>query len=211
MREMRSSPASRERAIAWLALLAIGVACANALQGAPDPERYRLSGSAEWRVAGADRVLEDLSGRYPEFFKAALDPDRREDFNPRILRDDLEHQPVDRRNFDALNAVAIAYFVVNERAEAERGGSLYFVNSFRAAKLVALPWQAYGRVEDPLLRDSILDFFEDIASGSKPHSSRTAGRLHRVVSSLVGKEDDPARLERIRALSEQLAPPQPER
>ncbi|MFQ5696981.1 MAG: hypothetical protein ACE5IL_01700 [Myxococcota bacterium] len=197
--------------LAWAVLLLVGITCAGTLSGGADPQHYRLSGSSDWQVVGSDRVLDDLSERYPEFFALVLDPDRREDIDLRAIRDDLEHQPADRRNYDALNATAIAYFVMNERAEEERGGELYFVHSFRAAKLVAVPWQAYGRVADPELRDSILDFFEDIASGSKHYSARTASRLHRVVSSLARKEDDAARLERIRALSERLAPPEPGR
>ena len=61
-------------------------------------------------------------------------------------------------------------------------------DNFRAAKLLALPWQAYGRVEDGALRDAILDFFEDAGSGEKLATARTAPRLARIVASLEEKE-----------------------
>jgi len=187
------------------ATLAIGaalVACA----GSPDPHHYRLMHSGtHWDTKGSDRVFDDVSPRYPEFFEVILDPAKTREADTRRLRDDLERRPVDRRNFDALNAVAIAYFEINYRAESERGeGMAYLARSQQSAKLLAIPWRAYSEVNDPLLRDAILDFFEDAGSGEKLGTAATAPRLTRVVSSLEGKEDDPDRKARIRALAAKL-------
>jgi len=187
-------------------LLAIFVlACAGAPGRGPEPARYRLTESGEqWSTSGEDRVLDDVQLRYPEFMRNVLDPRQRGDLDIRPLRRDLEHVPVDRRNFDALNAVAISYFELNHRAEAEPGGPGYFDHSFRAAKLLALPWKAYGLVPDPHLRDAILDFFEDAGSGEKLDTASTAPRLARIVASLEAKETDAGRRQRIRDLSQDL-------
>jgi hypothetical protein len=183
---------------------ALALSCA-AVQPAAAPERYRLAESGEqWHVSGDDRVLEDVRQRYPEFLRKVLDPSERGELDIRPVRHDLEHLPVDRRNFDALNAVAISYFELNHRAEAEPGGPGYFDNSFQAAKLLALPWKAYGLVPDPALRDAILDFFEDAGSGVKLDSASTAPRLAGIVASLEAKETDDGRLARIRDLTHQL-------
>jgi len=188
--------------VAWLAGLAL--ACA-AVQPVAAPERYRLAKSGEhWHAAGNDPVLEDVRLRYPEFMRKVLDPAEHGDLDIRPVRHDLEHVPVDRRNFDALNAVAISYFELNHRAQAEPGGPGYFDNSFQAAKLLALPWKAYGLVPDSALRDAILDFFADAGSGEKLDSASTAPRLAGIVASLEAKETDDGRLERIRDLSRQL-------
>jgi len=177
------------------------LACANS----NDAARYRLAGSGtQWQSVGGDHVLEDLRGRYPDFFELVLDPTKKTELNLLPLRDDLEYRPVDRRNYDALNAVAIAYFELNSRAEASRGGSSYLGDSFRSAQLVAVPWRAYGEVDSGPLRDAILDFFEDIANGEKLRSRTTASRLTRTVSSLEKKESDPWRVERIRLIVERL-------
>jgi hypothetical protein len=116
---------------------------------------------------------------------------------------------VTRRNYDALNAVALAYFELNARAESNRGRETYLSESTRATHLVAVPWRAYGEVQDPALRGAILDFFEDAASGEKLLSDRTSGRLTRVVDSLAGKEQDPERQERIRVIVERLSQASP--
>jgi hypothetical protein len=189
-----------------LAGLALVLACASAPEAHPD--RYRLARSGtHWDVVGEDRVLEDLRPRYPDFFVVVLDPSRSHEPDLRPLRDDLEHEPVDRRNYDALNAVAIAYFELNYRGEAarERAAVGFLSAGFRAAKLVAVPWRAYGEIQEPRLRDAILDFFEDVASGEKLGSARTRSRLTRIVGSLERKESDPARLARIHDLVERLA------
>lgn len=181
------------------------LACANPGLG---PERYRLAGSgAGWEDAGSDEVLADLRPRYPEFFRVVLTADRREDPDLRPLRDDLERKPVDRRNYDALNALAIGYYALNARAENSPGGDSYLQDSFRAAKLIAVPWRAYGLIEEPRLRSGILDFFDDIASGEKDMSMRTAARLARVVASMRRKEADPQRGQRIDEIVRRLTPP----
>ena len=169
--------------------------------------RYRLADSgSHWDASGADRVLDDLRPRYPEFFDLILDPANGSEPNLLQIRDDLEHLPVDRRNFDALNSIAIAYFELNYRAESERGVGLgYISQSFRSAKIVAVPWRGYGETDDPELRSAILDFFEDAASGEKLGSAATASRLIRIVSSLERKESDPARTQRIRDLVSELS------
>jgi len=83
---------------------------------------------------------------------------------------------------------------------------------FRAAKIVAVPWRAYMEIDDGPLRNAILDFFEDVSTGSKRDSSRTRGRLARIVESLIVKESDPdrkARLERLTAVFDASIPPLP--
>ncbi|MFQ5418651.1 MAG: hypothetical protein ACE5FL_16610 [Myxococcota bacterium] len=186
-------------------LCAFAAACANAA-GA---DRYRLADSgSHWDVAGDDRVLEAIRPRYSEFFAVILDPSKARMPDLRALRSDLEHQPVDRRNFDALNALAIAYFESNYRAEASRGdGLVYLALSQRSAKLLAVPWRAYGETDDDGLRDAILDFFEDAGTGEKLFAADTAPRLERIVASLERRENDEARRRRIRSLAAALRPP----
>jgi hypothetical protein len=168
------------------------------------PARYRLAGSGiHWDIVGDDRVVEDLLPRYPEFFEVVLDPNDSSEPDLRPLRDHLEQPQVDRRNFDALNAIAVAYFELNYRAESDRGGGRYFADSFRAAKLLAAPWRAYGGTRDPLLRDAILDFFEDAATGEKLRARDTAPRVGSIAESLEAKESEPNRRARIRRIVEQ--------
>lgn len=195
------------------ALLALAAAWAVGCAHSPDPMRYRLTNSGtHWDVVREDRVLEDLLPRYPEFFQVLLDP-ARTDLPPlRQLRDDLERQPADRRNFDALNALAIGYFELNYRSELFRGsGGLAFLSGgVRSAHLLAVPWRAYGEVSEPGLRDAILDFFEDAGTGEKLAAAATASRLAGIVGSLARKEGDPVRRHRIDALAARLAPPSEE-
>jgi hypothetical protein len=179
-------------------LLALSLACALA---APPAERYRLAHSGSgWSAAGRDAVLEDLRPRYPEYFEVVLHPERGGVLDLRPLRGDLEREPVDRRNYDALNAIAIGYFELNRYAESSREDERYMVRSMRVAELVAMPWKAYGLVGDAGLREAVLDFFEDVASGKKTGSARTAPRLAATVGSLERKERDPGRIARIRAI-----------
>ena len=187
-----------------LALLLATWAGSTACAGDPSgPLRYRLAGSGtHWDTVGTDRVLDDLMPRYPEFFSVVLDPAQSAEPDLLPLRDDLESEPVSRRNYDALNAIAIGYFELNHRGEAARlGGSTTSVGflsaGFRAAHLLGVPWRAYGDIEDGRLRDAILDFFSDAASGTKLSTARTVGRLEKIVASLLPKEDDPARAARI--------------
>ncbi len=197
---MSAARRARRSAGRVIALALALVACAPA---AGDPMSYRLDDDDDpfWSEGGDDPMLTALRARYPAFFDQVLDPSRSDEANLRELRDDLEHRPVDQRNYDALNAVAIAYFEINHRAEAQRGEGLGYMSlSFRSAKLVAVPWRAYGEIDDPDLRDAILDFFADASSGRKLGSRRTAPRLRRVVESLGPKESDPARRARIDAI-----------
>ena len=187
-----------------LALLALAFpfACASA-----DPHRYRLTASGEqWYVAGGDRVLDDLAPRYPDYFEVILDPGRSDEPSLLELRDDLERDPTDRHSYDALNAIAIGYFEINQRSELarSRGDVEFLTGGMRAAHLAAVPWKAYGLVQEPALRDAILDFYEDAGTGDKPGARKTAGRLVRIVASLAAKEPDPARRARIEALAARL-------
>jgi hypothetical protein len=189
------------RIAAALYLCAGWVACASP----GDPMDYRLAGvGSHWADASGGRLVAELRGVYPDYFDRVLDPSDTRDLDLRPLRGDLEQEPVDRRNFDALNAIAIGYFEINYRAETAVEGSFYLGNSFRAAHLLAVPWRAYGEVRDPRLRESILDFFEDAGSGDKLGSASTAPRLARIVASLEPKENDPARRARIERLARRL-------
>ncbi len=188
---------------------AVLLACAGA-QG-PDSvraERYRLTQSgADWTRAGDDRVLDDLLPRHPDFFARVFDEKASDDIDLRALRDDLERAPVDRLNYDALNALAIAYFELNARAEALRGSgnTAYLGGSMQVAKLAGVPWRAYREIQEPALRGAILDFFADAAGGEKPGTARTNARLASIVDSLAKHEQDPARQTRIREIVQRLA------
>jgi hypothetical protein len=194
-------------AVLLMSALALIAACAQP----GDPLRYRLANSGtHWDVVGEDRVLDDLRPRYPEFFAVVLDPKRGDDPPVLLLRDDIERQPVDRKNFDALNALAIGYFEINYRSEVARdsAGMGFLSGGFRAAHLLAIPWRAYGEISDSGLRDAVLDFYEDAGTGTKLGASATMGRLAAIVRSLSAKEQDPGRRNRIEALTRKLeAPP----
>jgi hypothetical protein len=189
---------------AWLCLAACGAS--------PDPLSYQLSHSGDhWDVVAGRDFIPELEERYPEYFRVILDPSDTREPDLRPLRDDLERIPSDARSYDALHALAVGYFELNYRANARPGGPTYLSDNFRAAKLVAVPWSAYGKVDDPTLRDAILDFFEDAGLGEKLGAAATAPRLARVVESLASKESqDIARRERIHELSARLAALQPQ-
>ena len=207
---MSATPAGTGPVVRWaaLTLAVLSVGCGEP----PDPMSYRLAHSGDhWDVASGVRIVDDLRERYPEFFEVILDPGNTRDLDLRPLREDLEREPVDRRNYDALHAVAIGYFELNYRAGADRGGATYLGDSFRAAKLVAVPWRAYSQLQDGGLRDAILDFFEDAGSGEKLGTAATAPRLGPIVASLEAKEtSDPERRKRIQRLAERLTVPPPE-
>jgi hypothetical protein len=183
------APRQRSHFIARSPALALALAVAACSEG-PEPMRYELAHSGtHWDVTRSGRrIVDELRPRYPEFFDVILDPADTREPDLRPLRDDLERDPVGPHSYDALHAVAIAYFELNYRANASPGGPNYLSDNFRAAKLLALPWQAYGRVEDGALRDAILDFFEDAGSGEKLATATTAPRLARIVASLEEKE-----------------------
>jgi hypothetical protein len=199
---MRQRSLIPKRSSLRLSAAILGIALLVGCGPSPDPNRYRLSGSGEhWNVVGRDRVFDDLQPRYSTFFEGVLDPANARMPDTRRVRDDLERTPVDRRNYDALNAVAIAYYEINYRAEQNRGALAYLGLSQNAAKLLAVPWRAYGETEDAGLRTAILDLFEDASGGEKLLSAATAPRVARIVASLERKESDPARRARIAELA----------
>jgi hypothetical protein len=158
------------------------------------PARYAarsdaLSPEEQWNALGRGG-----HGSRPRRHRAAL---------PRVLRD---HPGSDARNYDALNAIAIAYFEINFRGEQVRElGSLAFMSEgFRAAHLAAVPWRAYGLVQEDALRDAILDFFEDATLGDKLGARATAGRLAGLIESFESKETNASRASRIRALLREI-------
>ncbi len=213
MSDVAARSLSRVAATLTWFTLSIGAVAACSQEVAPDraatpsPERYRLAHSGtHWDESGRDRVVEDLLPRYPEFFAVILDPSDSREPDLREIRDDLERDAADRRNFDALNAIAVGYFELNYRAQSDRGGSRYLSDSFRAAKLLAVPWRAYGEVDDPRVRDAILDFFEDAATGEKLSARETAGRIRPIVAALESKESDPERQRRIQILLRRMGP-----
>ena len=185
--------------------------CLPACSEARDPLSYQLSDSGDhWDAVPGRDFIPELEQRYPEYFQVILDPSDTREPDLRPLRDDLERNPSDARSYDALHALAVGYFELNYRANARPGGPTYLSDNFRAAKLVAVPWRAYGQIDDPALRDAILDFFEDAGSGEKLGTATTAPRLARVVASLASKETrDVARRERIHELSARLEALQP--
>lgn len=189
---------SHQRCIGLLLVLAFVSCTTNS-----SLSRCRLVHSGgHWDVAEGDRVFDGVRMHYPEFFDVVLDPQRRDEPDIRVLRSDLERAPTDRHNFDALNALAIAYVEYNYRAEAVRGDGLGYLSlSFQSAKLLAIPWRAYSINPDPGLRDAILDFFEDAGSGEKLGTAATAPRVIEIVASLEGKEAGPTRQARIRAIT----------
>ena len=134
---MARSPAERRgtsRRVARIVVVLLVFACANA-----DPERYRLTDSGDgWERSGRDEVLADLRPRYGEFFDTIYDRVSLHNLDLLPLRDDLEHSPATRANFDALNALAICYFELNYQAESDRGGPNYLADSHRAAHLLAV-------------------------------------------------------------------------
>ena len=197
----------------WLAALACFLGATACAAPPVDPMRYRLAGSGDhWDRVGDDAVVADLVPRYPDYFEVVLDPERTDEPPVAALRAHLEGRPVDRRNYDALNAVAIGYYEINWRGELARSqGSTEFISAgFRAAHLAAIPWRAYSEIDEPSLRDAILDFFADVGRGEKLGSARTRGRLAEIVADLERFEADPARRERIGTLTEVLAAPAPE-
>jgi hypothetical protein len=171
-----------------------------------DGRGYRLADSgAHWEAAEGRRLLEELRGRYREYFDLILDPvsHRVPDLQP--LAEDLERAPVDRRNFDALNAIAIGFFEISYRAEAQRGSGLHYMGqSFRAARVAAVLWRAYAECGDPELRDGIIAFFEDAASGEKVGSCTTARTLAQMVASLQRQEHDSVRSARLKRAAQAL-------
>ena len=94
----------------------------------------------------------------------------------------LEGPEVDRRNFDALNAIAVGYFELNFRAESDRGGDLYFADSPRRQPPRDTVARLRGRSD--ALRDAILDFSRTPRPATA-EARDTAGRIVPIIQSLV--------------------------
>ncbi len=173
---------------------------------APEGESYRLVDSgAHWEIADGKLLLEDLKRRYRDYFELIFDPVTNRVPELKDLRADLEHRPTDRRNFDALNAIAIGFFEISYRAEAQKGSGLHYMGqSFRAARVASVLWRAYGEAGDDRLRDAIIDFFEDAAKGQKLGARTTARTLAQMVASIQRQEKDPVRAARLRRASQSL-------
>ena len=165
--------------------------------------RYRLGDGTP--NSDDETLFGELEPRYREFFVAALDPAGRCEPVHETLRADLEREPVDRRCFDSLNALALAYFRMHAaRLNPEsRLGSLRL--SLRSAKVCAELPGVYDKTADSRLRDAILDFFEDAARRERTSPRTASRRLAPLVESLGREESDPARIARIRSLRIQLA------
>jgi cellulose biosynthesis protein BcsQ len=167
---------------------------------------YRLVGSsAHWEVADGRFLLAELRERYRDFFELIFDPVTNRVPELEDLRADLEREPADRRSFDALNAIAIGFFEISYRAEAQRGSGLHYMGqSFRAARVAAVLWRAYGQTRDGRLRDAIIDFFEDAASGQKLGARTSARALAQMAASIQRQEQDPARAARLQCAAQAL-------
>jgi hypothetical protein len=150
-------------------------------------------------VRGTDTAAEARSA-YPIIFRVVDDPQQTEEVDDRALRRDLSRVPVDGRNYRALYAIAVAFFELHARAERRRGEGTYFVYSFQATKVIAIPWRLYGEIPDAKLRSVVLDFYEDVLFGDKPGLERVRGRYTRMVADLARKESDAALLARIEEL-----------
>ncbi len=180
-------------------MLALGAsACASAGRSAGDGDlAYPFAGLSS--VRGTDAAAEARSA-YPVVFQVVDDPAQTEEVDARPLRRDLSHVPVDGRSYRALRAIAVAFFELHARAERRRGEGLYFVYSFQATKVIAIPWRLYGEIPDVGLRSVILDFYEDVMFGAKPGLGPVRGRYTRMVADLARKESDAALLARIEEL-----------
>ncbi len=172
----------------------------------PDGRGYRLVDSgSHWEVANGRHLLHDLKQRYPDYFELIFDPVTNRVPELKDLRSDLERNPTDRSSFDALNAIAIGFFEISYRAEAQKGSGLHYMGqSFRAARVASVLWRAYGETRDNRLRDAIIDFFEDAANGQKLGARTTARTLAQMVTSIQRQEKDPVRAARLRRASHSL-------
>lgn len=143
-----------------------------------------------------------LSGKYLEFFEVLTAGYATEDADVRVVRADLVREPTDPSSYDALNAIAVVFFELHRHAERARGGggSVFLRANFRATKVMAVAWRAYGEVDDPRLRSSILDFYEDMLLGDKPGLRAVRGRFTPTVESLLKWETEPELRARIEGL-----------
>jgi hypothetical protein len=167
----------------------------------PDPMGYRFA--AVRRPIETDEAKR-LSEQYPEFFAVLATDYASEDADVRVVRADLVRDPSNLRSYDALNATAVVFFELHARAERSRGESsatgAFLGTSFRATKVMAVPWRAYADVGDAQLRCAIVDFFEDLLLGRKPGMRASRGRFTATVQSLLRWETDPEIRARIESL-----------
>ena len=175
-------------------------------QPAANGQGYQLMDSgSHWEVADGRQLLDALKQRYRDFFELIFDPVTNRVPDLKELRADLEYHPADRRNFDALNAIAIGFFEISYRAEAQKGSGLHYMGqSFRAARVASVLWRAYGETRDDRLRDAIIDFFEDAANGQKLGARTTARTLAQMVAGVQRQEKDPVRAARLRRAAQSL-------
>jgi cellulose biosynthesis protein BcsQ len=173
--------------------------------GAPEDLGYRLAVRGVQLQEDGQRLLDQLKTRYREFFAMILDPITNCVPDMKELQADLERHPVDQHNFDAINAIALGFFEISYRAEAQKGSGMHYMGqSFRAARVAAVLWRAYGEVGDERLRNAIIDFFEDAARGEKLGARTTARTLAQMVASIERHEQDPARAARLQRASHAL-------
>ncbi len=171
-----------------------------------NPLSYQLAGaSSHSELAEGKHLLAELRARYAHFFELIFDPVTNRVPELEDLRADLERHPADRHNFDALHAIAVGFFEISYRAEAQKGSGLHYMGqSFRAARVAAVLWRAYGETRDERLRDAIIDFFEDAASGQKLGARTTARTLAQMVASIQRQEPDPVRAARLQRAAQAL-------
>ena len=192
------------------ACLAAGL-CLAACSETSDPLSYQLSHSGDhWDAVPGRDFIPELEQRYPEYFQVILDPSDTREPDLRLLRDDLERNPSDARSYDALHALAVGYFELNYRANARPGGPTYLSDNFRAAKLVAVPWRAYGQKSTTprcATPSSISSRTRGSARSWAPR--QTAPRLARVVASsgVEGETGHRASRAHPRALRPPRSPP----
>jgi hypothetical protein len=157
--------------------------------------RYRLGNG--FSDNDEEDLFKELEPRYPEFFAAALDATTGREPPLEALRTDLEHEPADRRCFDALNALALVYFRM-------RAGKPNFRLSLRSANVCSELPPIYNKTSDPYVRSAILDFFEDMAHRERGTPGQAPRELVQLVESMERGEDDSQRVSGIR-VEKQLA------
>jgi len=173
--------------------------------GAPEGQGYRLAARGVQLQEDGQRLLDQLKTRYRDFFAMILDPVTSCVPDMKDLQADLERHPADPRSFDAVNAIALGFFEISYRAEAQKGSGMHYMGqSFRAARVAAVLWRAYAEVRDERLRNAIIDFFEDAARGEKLGARTTSRTLAQMVASIERQETDPARAARLQRASHAL-------
>src|SRR5262249_31086767 len=149
-----AAPRAAEDAAEAEVLLPVSVTPGNA----PEALGYRLAAGGVQLEEDGQRLLHELKARYRDFFAMILDPVTNCVPDMKELQLDLERHPVDQRNFDAVNAIALGFFEISYRAEAQKGSGMHYMGqSFRAARVAAVLWRAYGEVRHERLRSAVID------------------------------------------------------